>query len=100
LGSADRVGSNCLAKWLRAPEWAATEAVSAEMGSAKVVGPNTVAQVRPSVEKGEMMRKNEKVMSDIDVLTVGDEMVSPSCPERSNGAAESFNDFSTKISPK
>ncbi len=94
MGSADRVGSNCLAKWHRAPKWAA------EIGSAKVVGPNTVDQVRSSVEKDEMMRKNEKVTSDIDVLTVGDEMVSPGCPERSNGAAESFNDFSTKISPK
>ncbi len=73
-----------------APKWVATEAVSAEMGSAKVVGPNTVAQVSPSVEKDEMMRENENVSRGIDLLTVNDEMVSPGCPEGSNGAAESF----------
>ncbi len=32
----------------------------------------------------------KKVAGGNDVLTVGDEMVSPGCPEESHGAAESF----------
>ena len=63
---------------------------SAEVGAAGLVGPKTVGQGSLSVEKDEMMRENEKVASGIDVLTVGDEMVSPGCPEGSTGAAESF----------